>query len=69
MKIKVIMEDGIIRAVLKDCDVPVHVELIDTSDSYRDSKIEKHAQSFFADPSYIGCDYSVADFEEFDVMQ
>ena len=33
MKIKVIIKDGIVRFVLKDQDTPVHVELIDTSDS------------------------------------
>lgn len=35
MNIKVIIDDGVIRGVLKDCDVPVNVELIDTSDSYK----------------------------------
>ena len=67
MKIKVIIDDGVIRGVLKNRDVPVHVELIDTSDSYSDSKIEKHALSFFNDPNYLSCDYSVADFDEYDI--
>ena len=67
MNIKVIIEDGIVRGVLKDRDVPVHVELIDTSDSYSDSKIEQHAQSFFNDPNYLSCDYEVADFDEYDI--
>lgn len=67
MKIKVIIDDGVIRGVLKDSDVPVHVELIDTSDSYKDSEIEKHALSFLNDPNYLNCDYEVADFDEYDI--
>lgn len=65
MNIKVIIDDGVIRGVLKDSDAPVHVELIDTSDSYKDSEIEKHALSFLNDPNYINCEYEVADFEEY----
>lgn len=65
MNIKVIIDDGVIRGVLKDTDTPVHVELIDTSDSYKDSKIEKHALSFLNDPNYINCEYEVAEFEEY----
>ena len=65
MNIKVIIDDGVIRGVLKDSDTPVHVELIDTSDSYQDSEIEKHALSFLNDPNYINCEYEVADFEEY----
>lgn len=67
MNIKVIIDDGVIRGVLKDADIPVHVELIDTSDSYRDSKIEKHALSFLNDPNYQNCEYEVADFDEYDI--
>ena len=65
MNIKVIIEDGIVRAILKDSNIPVHVEIIDTSDSYSDDAIEKHAQTFLQDPNYISCDYSVADFTEY----
>lgn len=67
MNIKVIIDDGVIRGVLKDSDVPVHVELIDTSDSYIDSKIENHALSFLNDPNYQNCEYEVADFDEYDI--
>lgn len=69
MKIKVIIKDGIVQAILKDQDTPVHVELIDTSDSCHDGEIEKYAQSLLSDQNYLDCDYSVADFDECDTPQ
>lgn len=66
MNIKVVIDDGIIRFVLKDFDAQIHVEIVDTTNSYKDSPVEKYAQSIFHDPDYVPCDYSVADFEEFD---
>ena len=67
MNIKVIIDDGSIRGVLKDCDVPVHVELIDTTDTYKDSEIERRALSFLNNPNYLDCDYEVANVDEYDI--
>lgn len=62
MNIKVIIEDGVIRGVLKDTDVQIHVELVDTSDCYEDhGELEAYACELFKDPNLIECEYSVAD--------
>lgn len=67
MNIKVIIDNGVVRGVLKDFDIPIHVELIDTSDCYEDyEELEKYAQSVFKDPSYQNCEYSVANMMAID---
>lgn len=70
MKIKVILEDGLVRGILKDSGAAVHVEVIDTSNCYEDhKKLEEYAQKLFKDPSFKECDYSVADFTGKDVPE
>lgn len=70
MKIKVILDDGVVRGVLKDSCAAVHVELIDTSDCYENhEKLEEYAQKLFKDPNFKECEYSVADFAEKDVPE
>lgn len=65
MEIKVIVEDGVIRGVLKDCSAPVNVELIDTSECYEDhAALEDYAQQLFSNPAYKDCNYKVANFKE-----
>lgn len=60
MKIKVIIDDGIVRGVLKDSDADVCVELIDTSLCYEDhEEKEIYAEKLFGDPNYKACEYSV----------
>lgn len=67
MKIKVVLDEGIVHDVLKDENEPVQVEVIDVNKDYEDyEELEDYKASIYADPSYKRCDYTVAHFEKGD---
>lgn len=65
LQVKVIINDGIVEAVLKDQDTPVRVEVIDVNKDYADCEaLEEYRDEIYHDPSFKDCDYTVANFEE-----
>lgn len=65
LQIKVVIEHGLVDAVLKDQDVPVKVEVVDLDRDYEDyDRLSDYRASLYADDSLKPCDYSVADFTD-----
>lgn len=64
-KIKVIIYDGIVEAVLTDQNSPVQVEVIAVNKDYADyDQLEEYRDSLYADESLHNSDFVVANFEE-----
>jgi hypothetical protein len=68
MKIKVIIENGVVVNVVKDSNEPVEVEIISIDNDYRDRQdLEEYRDKIYADPAYKDCDYvttnCIHDFE------
>ena len=65
LEIKVIINEGIVEAVLKNQDIPVRVEVIDVNKDYSDyEKLDEYRDECHHDPSLKECDFTVANFEE-----
>lgn len=64
MKIKVIINNGVVETVLKDNDEPVDVEIISIDNDYQDRKaLEEYRDKIYADPAYKDCDYKTTNFD------
>lgn len=63
LQIKVIVEDGIVQEVLKDNNVPVHVEVVDVDLDYDYdwTAFRDYRDALCKDPNFMKCDYGVAD--------
>ncbi|MBR2894864.1 MAG: hypothetical protein IKC03_04295 [Oscillospiraceae bacterium] len=67
MKIKVIVNTGIVEAILVDQNSPVEVEVIDLDSDYKDIEpLRKYVDQLYADPMLKPCDYATVSFEEDD---
>lgn len=65
LKIKVIISGGVVQNVLKNQDVPVHVEIIDIDKDYEDyEKLEEYRELICSDAAFIDCSFAVANFED-----
>lgn len=63
-QVKVIMEEGTVRGVLKDRDIPLEVEIVDVWDDYQDYRqLSEYADGLFGDPVFKPCDYTTARFD------
>ena len=63
MKIKVIIENGVVSNVVKNCDDPVEVEIISIDNDNKDRKdLEEYRAKIYADPNYMDCDYVTTNF-------
>jgi hypothetical protein len=63
MKVKVVIENGVVSTVLKDCDEPIEVEIISIDNDYRDRQaLEEHRDKIYADPAYKDCHYVTTNF-------
>lgn len=65
LEIKVIINEGVVEAVLKNQDIPVRLEVIDINTDYSDYEaLEDYRNEVYDDPAFKDCDYTVANFEE-----
>lgn len=65
LEIKIIMNEGIVEAVLKNQDIPVNVELIRIDPDYPDCKeLEAYAEFLRKDRRQMVCDFTTARFDE-----
>lgn len=65
MRIKVIIENGIVQDVLTDATTAPDVEIIDVDKDYEDyEKLEAYRDKQYKDATLHSCEYSVARFDE-----
>lgn len=65
IKVKVIIRNGIVEAVLHDSRLPIEAEIVDIDDDYEDrDALEKYADRLYADRRMSGAQIAVAHFEE-----
>lgn len=65
LNIKVIIDNGVVDAVLKDQEIPVRVEVVDVNNDYEDyEQLSVYRGELMANDSFVPCDFSVSNFEE-----
>lgn len=63
LNIKVIINEGIVEAVLKDQNAPVNVEVVDIDPDYEDfEQLDDYRKQLYADTSFQNCDHTVTHF-------
>ena len=63
MKIKVIIENGVVTSVVKNSDEPVDVEIVSIDDDYSDRQaLEEYRDQIYADPAYKNCTHVTTNF-------
>jgi len=66
-QIKVILDNGVIDTILKDCERPIHVEVVDCNDDYEDiDQLREYRDQLVSDTKFRECAYSSANFEDFE---
>lgn len=64
LDIKVVIEEGVVHAVLKNENLPVTVEVVDVDPDYEDyQQLDAYKKQLYKDPSFTDCDYTVAHFD------
>ena len=65
LDIKVIIDNGITEAVLKNQQIPVNVEIVDINDDYEDyEQLNAYRNQLYADNEYHISDHTTAHFTE-----